>query len=385
VVATILGLWASTTLTAASQTLQRPEDDFCRIKELIGNGRYLEAKKLAHDLVARGQDPSRLHPTWRELFRQALAECCCFLGQYQEAETCYTTAAQFWRTLRPDYDVHLASNLHEQATLCGVLGRYAQAETLYKEAIEIRKGFDEGPQRDLSVASSRQGLGRLYLHLGRYSEAELWLGQALDTHKRLLPQDFPTTDSLDALAELYRCQGRLLDAERMFEESLLIYTRRERNAPAGARGMLQRRIARCHASLGLLNADLWHEQGRGASNHRFAASAEEHYQEALKILVNVIPNGPLTADCRNNRGRLYHDRAHHGEDSDANFDRAEACYREALRVLQTDQQANRHDIADTQHNMALLYYDRENISAASEELAKAARALEDDSTAPLGF
>ena len=387
--------WAVIHATSAAEAddLEQPEAFFKHVRGLIGRGQYASAEPHARKLVELAEESPRMEPAERERCRETLAECCRGLGNYGEAEALYKKAAEFWENNRhlDGADVWLAANLSQQGDLCWKCGRYVDAESLHLRALEIREGLPsrEGlyarARRDKYVADSLLSLGELYRRWGRYAKAEFAITRAMEIFKRYSPLDPSTASSLQVLAEIYRCQGRLRAAERLYHEALSIWEQLEKRKDIREtlRDIPKLAKAAILVSLGLLYADLWREQAQGALQN-YAAEAEEQFQRALAIL-DAFPDHPHTAGCRNNLGRLLHDQAHRGIDAQANFERASRCYRDALRTLERARDANRHNIADTRHNLALLEYDRKHLPAAEEELRNAMRMLGDDPTAPLEY
>lgn len=330
--------WAMVLATSAAEG-DDLEQLFNQVRGLIGRGQYASAEPHARKLVELAEESPRIEPAWRERFRETLAECCHGLGDYEEAEALYKKAEEFWENNRDldRADVLLAANLSQQ--------------------------------------------GELYRRWGRYAEAESAITRAMEIYKRRSPLDPDTVHSLHVLAEINRCQGRLRDAEGRKHEALSICEQLEKRPDLPNIPKLGK--AAILASLGTLCADLWREQAQGAPQD-YAAEAEEQFQRALAIY-DAFPDLPQTANCRNNLGRLLHEKAYRGIDTQANFERASRFYRDALRTLERARDANRHNIADTRHNLALLEYDRKHLPAAEEELRNAMQMLGDDPTAPLEY
>ena len=75
-------------------------------------------------------------------------------------------------------------------------------------------------------AAALNNLGMIYDNIGRYSDAEPLLEEALLIRRRVLGADHPdTAESLNNLAELYRVQGRYAEAAPLFKEAVEIMER----------------------------------------------------------------------------------------------------------------------------------------------------------------
>ena len=91
-------------------------------------------------------------------------------------------------------------------------GRNAEAEQLYLAALETLKRVlgDDHP----STLSCMNNLALLYRNQGRYAEAEPLYLATLETRKRVLGDEHPDTlTSMSNLAILYAVQGRYAEAE----------------------------------------------------------------------------------------------------------------------------------------------------------------------------
>jgi tetratricopeptide (TPR) repeat protein/tRNA A-37 threonylcarbamoyl transferase component Bud32 len=84
---------------------------------------------------------------------------------------------------------------------------------LDRAAARIAGKFDTQP---LVEASIRQTIGKTYLALGLYPEAQLELVRALDLRRRVLGEEHPDTlTTIDELAFLYGHEGKYLEAEKL--------------------------------------------------------------------------------------------------------------------------------------------------------------------------
>ena len=107
--------------------------------------------------------------------------------------------------------------------LCG--GKVMEAIPRAERALKIQQRLHEG-QDHPDVAISLNSLAVLYKDQGRLREAEPLFQESLTMRQRLFPEDHPdVATSLNNLAVLYKDQGRLREAEPLFQESLAMYRR----------------------------------------------------------------------------------------------------------------------------------------------------------------
>jgi tetratricopeptide (TPR) repeat protein len=94
---------------------------------------------------------------------------------------------------------------------------------LDRAATGIAQKFDKQP---LVEASIRQTIGRAYLDLGIYPEAQKQMERTLDLRRRLLGEDHPDTlSTMYGLAFVYRAEGKYAQAEPLASKVLEIRRR----------------------------------------------------------------------------------------------------------------------------------------------------------------
>jgi serine/threonine protein kinase/tetratricopeptide (TPR) repeat protein len=158
-------------------------------------------------------------------------------------------------------------------------------------------------------------LGRTYLNLGLYSQAEQHAKRAVELQTQAFGPEFPDTlMSMNALANLFENQGRYPEAEKLHRQTL-----EARRKVLGSEHL---------DTLGSMNnlANVYTDQAR-------YPEAEKLYQEALQAERRILgPNHPGTLMTMNNLAWLYEDVGRH--------DDAEKLYHETLeaerRVLGPD-------------------------------------------------
>src|SRR4028119_2284901 len=182
------------------------------------------------DLIARTeqkkglQDPSlaSLYASMGKIYYRRIesGECEKFQDEYELAIDYFQKAIGLQQEL--DMELELSSSLNYLAGLYQSQGRYSEAEPLYLQAVEIHRRSLPEDHPDLAIHLNNLAL--LYKSQGRYSEAEPLYLQALEIHRRSLPEDHPSLAThLNNLAGLYESQGRYSEAEPLYLQALEIF------------------------------------------------------------------------------------------------------------------------------------------------------------------
>jgi CHAT domain-containing protein/tetratricopeptide (TPR) repeat protein len=143
-------------------------------------------------------------------------------GRYRESATVWLEILEILeKALGPDHP-HVATGLHNLASLLYRQGQYARAEPLARRSLAIReKAF--GPDHP-AIAHSLNSLAHLRQEQGRIAEAEALVRRSLSIRVRALGPDHPDVAlSLNNLASLLNDQGRYAAAEPLYRRSLAIY------------------------------------------------------------------------------------------------------------------------------------------------------------------
>jgi tetratricopeptide (TPR) repeat protein len=232
------------------------------------------------------------------------------------------------RAPKPDAPQQLQSLL-TQAVEANKAGDYRRGIALAKQALQLaRQRFGN---RHLATWVSLDALALLYRGQGRYAEAEPLYREALQARREVLgPRHPDALSSLSDLAVLYQSWGRWEQAEPLYREAL--------QANRETLGI------RHPDTLGSLNAlaSLYQDQGRWEQ-------AEPLYREALEASRETLgPRHPQTLKNLDGLARVYQFAGRPEE--------AEPLYREVL-------QANRekfgpHDASTLSalNNLAAFYY-----------------------------
>jgi tetratricopeptide (TPR) repeat protein len=209
------------------------------------------------------------------------------------------------------------------------------------EIYKAGRSFD-----DTTAIDAMHMLGLLYADQGRLTEAESMYQRALEGKEKALGQDHTSTlNTVSNLGNLYADQGRLTEAESMYERALEGY---------------EKVLGRDHTStlstvnnLGLLYAN----QGR-------LAEAESMYERALEGKEKALGRDhPSTLNTVNNLGNLYKDQGRLAE--------AESMYERALEGYEKVLGRDHTSTLDTVNNLGNLYRDQGRLTEAESMYERA--------------
>ncbi|KAF4920291.1 Kinesin light chain, partial [Colletotrichum fructicola] len=205
----------------------------------------------------------------------------------------------------------------------------------------------------LKSTSNRANLaqGNLYSDQGRLKEAEAMYDRALQGYEKALGPDHTSTlNSVHSLGILYSDQGRLKEAEAMYDRALQGYEK--------ALGPDHKSTLNTVNNLGLL----YYNQGR-------LKEAEAMYDRALQGYEKALgPEHTSTLDTVNNLGILYKDQGRLKE--------AEAMYDRALQGYEKARGPDHTSTLDTVHNLGSLYKDQGRLDEAEAMYERALQGCE---------
>jgi serine/threonine protein kinase/tetratricopeptide (TPR) repeat protein len=255
-------------------------------------GRYLDAKaslREALDILHRSVGES--HPTIA-LTLDNLAFVTLDLESLEEAEK---TAKQAVEMLRRYYkgsnpnDLNLATGINNLGLILSAQGCLTNAEKMCLQALEMRRKV---PGCELDVAASLDAVAEVFRKQKRLPEAETLAREALEKRQKWLGDDHPAVAaSLNDLALVLRAQNRWAEAETNYLKALTIQHR--------CYGAEHAQIATTLNNLALLLRDegkyvkaeqtmhealVMREKLLGAQHPAVARSRKEH--EELLALVN---------------------------------------------------------------------------------------------------
>jgi tetratricopeptide (TPR) repeat protein len=142
---------------------------------------------------------------------------------YQDAGRWNDAQALFERTLKlrrerlgPEHPATLSS-LYRLAQVMKLVGKLAEAEALYRDLVRQCRVFSG--HSDL-LAKGLAALGAVLVENGHAQEAEAYLGESLEMHRKSLPKGDPTTaENEGLLGNCLRALGRYPEAERLLLSS----------------------------------------------------------------------------------------------------------------------------------------------------------------------
>jgi tetratricopeptide (TPR) repeat protein len=195
-------------------------------------------------------------------------------------------------------------------------------------------------------------LGLLYEDQGKLAEAEKMYERALRGYKEALgPNHTSTLDTVNNLGNLYRDQGKLAEAEKMYERAL-----RGKEEALGLNHTSTLHTVNC---LGILYA-----------NQDKLAEAEKMYERAMRGYEEALgANHMSTLDTVHNLGALYADQGKLAE-AGKMYERALRGYEEALGL-------NHTSTLSTVGNLGNLYRDQGKLAEAVNMYERALRGKEE--------
>lgn len=198
------------------------------------------------------------------------------------------------------------------------LGRYDEAELVLTRSLDIRR--HSLPAMHLDIALNLGDLGDALTAQGKYADAEVLYREALGIERKSLPSaDAKLAPCLNNLANLLVARNHSTDAEPLFREAIQI----GRGAgPAGTEALLD--------SLNGLSMTL--------AEQRKASEAEMVRREALEVARRSLPAGhPLLATILKTLADTLQQRGNQSE--------AEPLYQESLAIARKALPAGHPDIA----------------------------------------
>ncbi|PQE10720.1 hypothetical protein CJF32_00009819 [Rutstroemia sp. NJR-2017a WRK4] len=222
---------------------------------------------------------------------------------------------------------------------------------LLRHALRCSYMILNGLAPDDDIAWECHNLGLLYADQGKLVEAEQMYQRALqDYEKTWGPEHTSTLDTVNNLGNLYTDQGKLVEAEQMYQRALQGYEK-----VWGPEYMSTLHVVN---NLGLLYAD----QGK-------LVEAEQMYQWALQGKETTWgPEHTSTLDTVNNLGNLYKNQGKLVE--------AEQMYQRALQGKEKAWGPEHMSTLDTVNNLGILYADQGKLVEAEQMYQRALQGKE---------
>lgn len=211
-------------------------------------GRYAEAEALFRRLLAvKEKQKGANHPDVAYVFDQ-IAQVYKEQKDYIGAESFLKRALEIREKALGEKDLAVSSTLTELGDLYRMAGRYAEAEAIYTRVLPMWEKEAKGhrdpavqPVLPIALASKLENLAQVYVAQGKYAEAEplyiraikIWeqgiirplhpKGQEwADVWRSLGNTRLNVASLCTDLASLYEIQGRLSDAESLYQRALKI-------------------------------------------------------------------------------------------------------------------------------------------------------------------
>ena len=266
--------------------------------------------------AVRAFDP-RKDPTRYDRARLSLAGSLTNKGEYDEAETLYTTVAT--EAIQRQETLLLAEARHGLGNIAQRRRRYSDASLWFEEALT---GFLRTENNWLATVC-RLNLSWVRARQGRFSEAQALLTDCLPT-LRERGDRYPLGDALSNLGNIARMQGNWLEARGYYEECLK--ARQDVGYVSGIAAMINNigetwqatgdyvRAEYCFADAARRYEQLGNRrdlaavlanQGALALERSEKRRARERFEEALRLLIET---GDMhnAARVRRDLGRLAH-------------------------------------------------------------------------------
>ncbi len=182
-------------------------------------------------------------------------------------------------------------------------------------------------------------IGKVYMNLGLYDEAEPKLSKAVDLRRSVTGANDPRVAGFQAdLADLYIDQGRYPEAQKMLEQAL---TKMESSGKVSE----------------LKIADSMNELAGALRRQGEYDAAQPLYERAREIRVKELgKDDPAVASSDNSLAILNWNKGQ--------FDQAERLYKQALSIWENAYGENHSDVAKGLNNLALLYHHLERYDEA---------------------
>ena len=176
-------------------------------------------EKALNIIGALGQNRTPAHGTTLINY----ATNCTMNGQQEKALELYGKAAEIFSGPGYTPDFNLATLYNNMSLVCQSMNNFSQAEDYLKRALRILETLQDSR---IEIAITYTNLANICSATERFSEAKDLLEQAIDIFLRESDgQDIHYAAAINALGEVYFCQGDYASAARQFEEALKLNIR----------------------------------------------------------------------------------------------------------------------------------------------------------------
>ena len=162
------------------------KETYQQASKYIESGEYYAALKSARQSVEFANKEFGKESEYHSQTYNIIGEIFFKLNDYDESIEYFKKAIELKRITLGSNHPSYAISLHNLANVYQTLGRYSQAEPLLVEAIKIK----EANGSDIaSLAKSYQNLAQIFQQDSRYYEAEFYYKKALEMKKKSLNAD----------------------------------------------------------------------------------------------------------------------------------------------------------------------------------------------------
>jgi tetratricopeptide (TPR) repeat protein len=213
-------------------------------------------------------------------------------GRVEEAHRAFARALPIHEAVFGE-SRYLPGLISEHAQMLWSLKRLPEAIAQFERALALGEKL---PDHDQLIYVPLVGLASLHYLRGRYEEAEVMVKRAIEVCGRIAPEDVSSMGILrDSLADIYREQGRLAEAEAIYHDVLDQYVRKFGEASEKTAAVVK----------ALAQVSQIEEQ---------FAQSEVYFQRLLAIQTKLYkPDDPRIGATIADRARLLVERALYGE------------------------------------------------------------------------
>ncbi len=326
---------------------------------------YSDAEKSYASALESADKLEQSDPRVLQTIR-ALASMYVQQGKYTQAEAMFKRALSVGENSGAQNKKETARDLDNLATVYERQEKYFQAEPAYKRSLQIWE--ETTGVQSSQVADGLFKLAVVYDEMGKYGMAEPLLKRALSIYRKQLNQG-KIADCLDALGDFYKVQGKFIEADTLYKQSLDIrQTGFGPNSPQVAVSLTElghlyleqdkaESLAAFKKALSIREESLGRDDPLVAENLDDVAtilissgrlnSAQSMLQRAVAI--NQQTYGPLHPRVAKSMCKLAEVLK-----EQKNYEKSESLFREALRIDKQIYGENSTRVANDLNSLALL-------------------------------
>jgi tetratricopeptide (TPR) repeat protein/tRNA A-37 threonylcarbamoyl transferase component Bud32 len=182
---------------------------------------HLEVRTALDRAAARIGGKFAKQPLVEASIRQTLGDAYQDLGLYPEAQHHMERALELRRRFRGGKDRDTMQSMYSLGELFSLQGKDAQAVAPLRNALEMQRRVLGAEHTD--TLNTIRELARVYSQLGKYAEAEPLFTKALEGQRHVLGENhIDTAETMNDLGVLYQREGRYAQAEPLEARALEI-------------------------------------------------------------------------------------------------------------------------------------------------------------------